>query len=133
MAHPQSSPRGLFAKERIDVGSQQLTYNSTAMIFSAGVQITGAGGLITANSTGLTTAGTVTLGGMLIGSGSAGALVLDTTAALPGNVSADGFVLVENSTGKNLAINTTGQPGYFLPERACRHNVVRQARRGLRA
>jgi len=114
MAHPQSSPRGLFAKERIDVGSQQLTYNSTAMIFSAGVQITGAGGLITANSTGLTTAGTVTLGGALIGSGSAGALVLDTTAALPGNVSADGFVLVENSTGKNLAINTTGTTWVFL-------------------
>lgn len=32
MAHPQSSPRGLFAKSRIDVGSQSMTANSTGII-----------------------------------------------------------------------------------------------------
>lgn len=116
MARPQNSPRGLFQKERIDVGSQQLTYNSTALILNAGIQIAGAGGLITANSTGLTTAGTVetggalTLGGTLIGSDASGAIVLETTAVLPGDVSADGagIMLVANSTGSALAINTTG-------------------------
>jgi len=115
MARPQNAPKGLFSKQRIDVGSQTLTYNSTALILENGIQVSNAaGGLITANSTGLTTAGTVTLGGMLVGSGSAGALVLDTTAALPGNVSADGIVLVENSTGKNIAINTTGTTWVYL-------------------
>ncbi len=47
MAHPQSSPRGMFAKKRIDVGAQNITANST------GVRI---GSLyISCNSTGNTT------------------------------------------------------------------------------
>ena len=29
MAHPQNSPRGLFAKNRVDVGKLELTYNGT--------------------------------------------------------------------------------------------------------
>lgn len=29
MAHPQSSPRGLWAKDRLDIGGQELTYDST--------------------------------------------------------------------------------------------------------
>lgn len=53
MAHPQSSPRGLFAKQRIDLGSNEITYNSTAVRFSKGVSVSGQAtiGLITANST----------------------------------------------------------------------------------
>ena len=54
MAHPQSGPRGLWAKQRIDVGSQSLTYNSTA------IRVSGALGIgayttayINANSTGI--------------------------------------------------------------------------------
>ena len=29
MARPQNAPRGLFAKNRVDVGNLELTYNST--------------------------------------------------------------------------------------------------------
>ncbi len=54
MAHPQSSPRGLFAKQRIDLGGQSLTYNSTA------IRVSGSLGIgsyttkyINANSTGI--------------------------------------------------------------------------------
>ena len=94
MARPQNSPRGLFQKERIDVGSQQLTYNSTALLISGG----------------LTAVGAVTLGSTLLSGDATGAIILDTTAALPGNVSADGagILLVSNSSGTALVINTTG-------------------------
>jgi hypothetical protein len=54
MAHPQSSGRGLFAKQRIDVGSHNLTFNSTAVIFSGRVAFSGVSGkTIYANSTGI--------------------------------------------------------------------------------
>jgi len=54
MAHPQSSPRGYFAKKRVDVGSHNLTYNSTAVVFSGAVAFSGvAAKTITANSTGI--------------------------------------------------------------------------------
>lgn len=54
MAHPQSSPRGLFAKSRIDVGLQNMTANSTAVIFSGRVAFSGVSGkTIYANSTGI--------------------------------------------------------------------------------
>ena len=94
MARPQNSPRGLFQKERIDIGSQSLTYNSTGLILSSA----------------LTTGGALTLGGALVGSDATGAVILDTTAALPGNVTAGGagIMLVANSTGTALVINTTG-------------------------
>lgn len=54
MAHPQSTPRGFFAKKRIDMGVQSLTVNSTAVIFSGAVAFSGvAAKTITANSTGV--------------------------------------------------------------------------------
>lgn len=54
MARAQSSPRGSFAKARIDVGSQNMTYNSTAVIFSGRVAFSGVSGkTIYANSTGI--------------------------------------------------------------------------------
>ena len=60
MAHPQSTPRGFIAHKRIDVGSHSLTYNSTALILSGGVKVSGAaGGALTANSTGLIAPGSV--------------------------------------------------------------------------
>ena len=36
MAHPQSSFRGLWAKNRIDLKQQQLTGNSTGIVWSGG-------------------------------------------------------------------------------------------------
>ncbi len=60
MAHPQSTPRGYIATQRLDVGSNQLTGNSTALILNAGVKISNAaGGQLTANSTGLIAPGSI--------------------------------------------------------------------------
>lgn len=93
MAHSQSSPRGLWAKNRIDIGSNQLTGNSTALILNAGVQLNAAR-YITADSTNY---------------------VFTSESALPGNV--DGGValtFVENSTGVAVAVNTTGTTWKYL-------------------
>lgn len=88
MARPQNSARGLFAKARVDVGSQQVTYSATHAIFSGGITISNAQG-ITANSTGL--------------------VFGNAASALPGAV--DNGVLVgvgSNSTGVFLFVNSTG-------------------------
>lgn len=54
MAHPQTSPRGFVAHTRIDVGANQITGNSTALLLSQGIKLSNAaGGLLTANSTAL--------------------------------------------------------------------------------
>jgi hypothetical protein len=55
MAHPQSSPRGYFAKARIDIGGFSLTANSTAIIVPAtGIQFAALSSFkITSNSTGV--------------------------------------------------------------------------------
>ena len=55
MAHAQSSPRGLFAKARIDVGGFSITANSTALILPAtGFQMAALSSFkITSNSTGI--------------------------------------------------------------------------------
>lgn len=58
MAHPQTSPRGFVAHKRIDVGSSQITYNTTGMVLSGGIKISNkAGGVLSANNTGLTIPG----------------------------------------------------------------------------
>lgn len=115
MASPQNSPRGRFAKERVDVGSQQLTYNSTSVNLSGGVKVSGAaGGLLTANSTAVTLSGGLTLGGIMTGSGVGGGIVLASTAALPGDASLEGLGLVSNSTGNAIIVNTTGTTWKYL-------------------
>ena len=94
MAHPQSSPRGLWAKNRIDIGASNLTADSTGVTFSAGVKISNAQTL-TGNSTGL--------------------VFGDPASALPGNV--DNAVLVgviSNSTGVALFLNSTGTTHKYL-------------------
>ena len=55
MEHPQNSPRGLFAKKRIDAGSQSLTYNSTGLILGGALFVSGQTtvGKVSANSTAL--------------------------------------------------------------------------------
>ncbi len=85
--HPQTSPRGLRAFNAIDVGSNRITGDSTALLLSQGIQISGAR-YITADTTGF---------------------VLTAEAALPGNV--DGgiqFTMIDNSTGVAMGINSTG-------------------------
>ena len=78
MAHPQSSPRGLFAKKRIDVGASQITANSTGLVLSAAIYPSaGAGGKITADSTG------VILSAIKVGAHST-AITVDSTGILIG-------------------------------------------------
>jgi len=60
MAHPQSSPRGFIAKQRVDAGTTNLTYNSTGLVLSGALYVSGAtGSKLTGNSTGVTAAGAV--------------------------------------------------------------------------
>ncbi len=89
----QNSPRGLFAKERIDVGSNQVTGNSTALVLSQGVKISDAQTL-TGNSTGIVHG--------------------DPEAALPSTDEGAAWTIISNSTGVALAINTTGTTWKYL-------------------
>lgn len=94
MAHPQSSFRGLWAKKRIDIGANELTANSTALILSAGIKVSNAQ-TMTGNSTGL--------------------VFGDPASALPGAV--DNGVLIgvlSNSTGVALFVNSTGTTHKYL-------------------
>jgi hypothetical protein len=93
MAHPQNSPRGLFAKDRIDIGSHNLTDNSTATIFSGQIQVS-ATGYIGANSSGY---------------------IFTSEAALPDARSSAKWTFITNSTGENaIAVNTTGTTWKYL-------------------
>jgi hypothetical protein len=93
MAHPQSSPRGLWTKNRIDIGSNQLTGDSTALVLNAGVKVSNAR-YITADSTGF---------------------ILTAEASLPGSVDGGNqFTLISNSTGVALAVNSTGTTWKYL-------------------
>lgn len=92
MAHPQSSPRGLFAKQRIDVGSQQITTDSTGLVLNNGIKLSNARHL-TANST------------AYIGTGE---------AAIPTTDNGIAFTFVSNSTGVAIVVNSTGTTWKFL-------------------
>ena len=53
MAHPQNSPRGLFGKQRLDIGTHALTFNSTALILPNTVRIGTKATYLSSNSTGV--------------------------------------------------------------------------------
>ena len=94
MAHPQSSFRGLWAKKRIDIGANELTANSTALVLSAGIKISDAQTL-TGNSTGL--------------------LFGNPVSALPAAVDNAGIIgQLVNSTGAALFINSTATDHVYL-------------------
>lgn len=62
--HPQSSPRGFFAKKRIDVGASQITANSTGLLITAALFVSGQAtlGKLSANSTALILPNSVRIG-----------------------------------------------------------------------
>ena len=93
MGRPQNSPRGMFAKSRVDVGAQQLTDDATNLVLSGGIKISNARSL-TANSTGFV-AGT-------------------TESAIPTTDEGAAFTIGENSTGVFMAINSTGTTWKYL-------------------
>ena len=124
MARPQSSPRGNFAKQRIDVGAQQLTDGTTYLSLNNGVRISGlAGGLLTATATEL-----VLPGGVKVSNAAGGLLTANATqtvfpvgiqltaaAAAPETRYGPGAaVFVSNSTGKMFALNTTGTTWTYI-------------------
>jgi len=101
MAHPQSSPRGFVSKKRIDVGGVSLTYNSTALLVSAGIRLNAqANGLLTANSTGVNFPGAVFLSGQAV----KGKLSANSTAIL---LPSTGFQMA-SLTSLKITSNSTG-------------------------
>lgn len=101
MAHPQNSFRGLFAKSRIDTGSQTLTFNSTALILEGGVRLNDkANGQITSNSTGVNFPGSL----FLTGQATVGRVYANSTAIL---LPATGFQMA-SLTSLKVTSNSTG-------------------------
>lgn len=97
--HPQNSPRGLFAKKRLVVGSDGLAFTSYANSTS----------LIAANSTGLTVAGGVRLNGARYIRANSTAYLFTAQAAKPSTRTAGfNWTFITNSTGVNgIALRTT--------------------------
>lgn len=64
MAHPQNSPRGLFAKSRVDVGAQGVSGNSTGQVFSGAIFVSAQAtvGKLSANSTAMILPNSVRIG-----------------------------------------------------------------------
>ena len=117
MARPQNAPRGLFAKNRIDIGSQQLTKNSTAVLFSGGIRLSGqSNAVLTGNATAVVAnAGIRISDSQTLTAVSTGIKFADTVSALPGNVDNGALIgLVSNSTGVALFINSTGTTHVYL-------------------
>jgi len=88
MAHVQSSPRGAFGKERIEVGAQALSANSTALLVAGQIRVNGAR-YLGGNSTGY---------------------LLTPEATLPTTDGGDYKVTLVVTAGgtASLAVNTTG-------------------------
>ena len=94
MAHPQNSPRGLFAKKQVDIGSQSLTGNNTGLKVEGGLAVSNGSKYLTGNST--------------------ATMIIPTVTALPTARQVGGLAFVSNSTGKMLAYHSTGTTWLYL-------------------
>lgn len=132
MAHPQSTPRGMVAHKRIDIGAQTLSDGATYLGFDAGISLSGQTDVITQTATYLklptglalsaqTGAITQNASGLVLPTGltlsgkakyftqdGTGSLIFPTVSALPTHRKVGGLVFVSNSTGKMLAFHSTG-------------------------
>lgn len=120
MAHPQSSPRGLFAKNLSVGAGGTITGNSTGLIVSAALYISGqtTKGKLTANSTGIIGSGRLTATDGVVASNQAvfGLVTANSTAMILPNsvrIGTKTTYLSSNSTGvklgaKYISTNTTG-------------------------
>ena len=117
MAHPQNSPRGLFAKQAI------LVEEGVGILF--GDYDTGSSALLTASASGLEVAGSVKISGQTLAtiSGDARGLSLSGSSilfsapsdAIPSGVDrAATLWMVSNSTGFAVTVNTTGTTWKYL-------------------
>jgi len=124
MARAQNSPRGLFAKDRVDVGAQQLTDGTTYLNLNNGVRISGAaGGLLTAAASYLNVPVGIRIGGAAGGLLTATAALLNVPAALQltatavnstARIGPGAMRFVSQSTGKMIMLNTTGTTWTYL-------------------
>jgi hypothetical protein len=101
MAHPQSSPFGLWAKQRINVTTLgvgaslvTITGDSSGILLSGGIKVSNKQ-LLTGDSTGI--------------------IHGNAPSALPGSVDGGNqWTLISNSTGVALAVNTSGTTWKYL-------------------
>lgn len=94
--HPQSSPRGFFAKQKVAVSGNEITADGTTLIFPAAIKIS-ALQQISGLSTGLVWADNSTVG------------------AIPANVTSGVDIgIMTNSTGTAAFINLTGTTHKYL-------------------
>jgi hypothetical protein len=118
MAHPQGTNRGYIAKQRIDVGKAQSTYDSTGNVkFNAGLALSGGSDVITQDSTGNVA---ITDGIKISGQTSAvtqsanGLIIPVVTSAPTGRVHNGTIAVLQNSTGQAVMLNTTGTTWKYL-------------------
>lgn len=100
MAHPQSTPRGVSADKRQDVGLQQLTDGTTYLKLNLGLALSAQTTAITQDANRVAFPKGVQPGLLT---------TKPSTRYGPGSV-----VMVGNSTGNLLAINTTGTTWAYL-------------------
>lgn len=101
MAHPQSTPRGAFARNRIEVGANQLTSNASGLKLNLGLALSGEGtDFITQDSTAVILPSNLRLKKL--------------TAVPSGRQSPGTICMVGNSTGNMIACNTTGTTWKYL-------------------
>lgn len=112
MAHPQSSPRGLFAKQRIDVGAQQLTTNASGLVLNNGVKVGSA--QLTSDTTSLVLAGGVKISDARYITANSTAYIFTAEAALPTTDNGIAMSFVSNSTGVAVVVNSTGTTWKYL-------------------
>ena len=107
MAHPQTSPRGYIAKQRIDVGGNELTANSTALLLSAGLALSGeTTDVITQDSTAVLLAAGIALSGQA----STNAITQNSTAVtIPDGLTLSGLAHANAITQNSTALILPGQ------------------------
>ena len=116
MAHAQNTPRGLFAKAvQIDIGAQNITANSTALLISGGVRVSAqANAIITGDTNGIVLAGGVKVSNAKLITANSTGFILGTVATKPATDNGAAFTLISNSTGVAMAVNSTGTTWKYL-------------------
>ncbi len=107
MAHPQSSPRGYIAKQRVDSGGVTVAYNSTGSLHSGAMYLSNSTAQkLTANSTGFISSGALYVSGKTQAKISANTTTTTVANALAVSGQATVGKLAANSTA--LLLPATG-------------------------
>lgn len=118
--HPQNSPRGLFQKKNVTIGTVTLEESSSLLAINKGLTVTGDVGATTVTASGAisgstltATAASVTIGSLAITANST-CFKLTTRTALPNTRQLGGVCFVSNSTIKALAFHSTGTTWVYV-------------------